>query len=111
MVFYICSLATLETMTYRMRGQLVLWNSENNAWHFIHLPKETAMRIRKKYGTQERGWSSLPLCVTIGKTTWETSMFYDKRSATYILPIKALVRKKEGIFSGDSITFSIKIML
>lgn len=47
--------------------------------------------------------------VTLGKTSWKTSIFPDKHSGSYLLPLKALVRKKEGIFSGDKVSFSIQI--
>jgi hypothetical protein len=48
--------------------------------------------------------------VTIGKTKWKTSVFPDKRSGTYLLPLKAEVRKKEGIFSEDTVSLTIELI-
>lgn len=78
-------------------------------WHMIYLPKKEAAVIRKKFSSVHRGWGSLPALVTLGKTSWKTSIFFDKRSDTYILPLKALVRKKEGIFAKDKVSFSLEI--
>jgi hypothetical protein len=47
--------------------------------------------------------------VTLGKTSWKTSIFPDKKSGTYLLPLKVDVRRKEEITHGDSVNFSIQI--
>ena len=46
-----------------------------------------------------------------GKTTWKTSIFPDKKSGTYLLPLKADVRRREGIGAGDRITSSLEVRL
>ncbi len=55
------------------------------------------------------GFGSTPVVVTLGKTTWKNSIFPDKRSGTYLLPLKAEVRKKEDIVSEDIVSFMIQI--
>lgn len=78
-------------------------------WHFITLLKKESEEIKKRFGAKRRGWGSLPVAVTIGKTSWRTSIFPDKKAGAYLLPLKAAVRRKEGIESGDTVAFSIKI--
>ncbi len=80
-------------------------------WHFISIPKKQSEEIKKSFGNLSRGWGSLPIIVTIGKTKWKTSIFPDKKSGTYLLPLKAEIRKIENIYSGDIISFSIKIQV
>lgn len=80
-------------------------------WHFVSVPKKESEKIKKEFGQHAKGWGSLPVLVTIGKTSWKTSIFPDKKSGTYLLPLKAQVRKKERIFSEDRITFSIAIKI
>jgi hypothetical protein len=58
-----------------------------------------------------KGWGSLPVEVTIGKTTWKTSIFPDSKSGTFILPIKAVVRKKEEVYEGDARTIVFSVAL
>jgi hypothetical protein len=85
----------------------MLWPGETAAWHFYIVPKKDSERIKDAYtngGNKNsvrklRGWGSIPVTVTIGKTTWKTSIFPDKRSGSYLLPLKAEVRKKEGLYA------------
>lgn len=79
------------------------------SWRFITVPKKESEAIRKKHGTHARGWGSLPVTITIGGTSWNTSIFPDKKSGTYLLPLKAAVRKAEGIFDGDTVLYSITL--
>jgi hypothetical protein len=52
---------------------------------------------------------SLPVEVTIGTTTWKTSIFPDTKTKAYVLPIKAEVRKKEGITADTSVSLLLEI--
>ena len=79
------------------------------AWHFLTVPKRDSELIKSRHGMKSRGWGSLPVSVTIGKTTWHTSIFPDKKSGTYLLPLKAAVRRAEGIDDGDTVEYSIRI--
>ena len=72
-------------------------------WHFASVDKKTSEKIKKSQaGKKRKGWGSVPVTVTLGKSTWKTSIFPDK-DGTYLLPLKAQVRKKEGVFEGDTI--------
>ena len=52
-----------------------------------------------------------PRGATIGATTWKTSIFPDKKVGSFLLPLKAEVRKAEGIEVGDSIGFVLEILV
>ena len=45
------------------------------------------------------GWGVIPVEVTIGRTTWRTSLF--PKDEGYLVPIKDAVRKAEGLAPGD----------
>ena len=93
---------------YKIRTKVWLY-AGMAGWHFVNLPKNQSKEIKKLFGVMAAGWGSLPVIVTIGKTSWKTSIFPDKKSGTYLLPLKAEVRKKEKIVNGDTINFSIEI--
>lgn len=94
--------------TYKMRARV--WPYPGMAgWHFVTLPKKQSAQITSRFGVMKRGWGSLPVMVTIGKTSWRTSIFPDKKARAYLLPLKADVRKKKGIAAGDAIPFSVEI--
>ena len=80
-----------------------------SGWHFIGVPKKESIEIKKK-NTIKAGFGSVPVLVTIGQTKWKTSIFPDKRTETYLLPLKAEVRKKEGIFLADKISLTIELI-
>ena len=82
-----------------------------SGWHFINIPKKESEEIIKSFGKMQRGWGSLPVMVSVGKSTWKTSIFKDKKSNTYLLPLKASIRKEEGIFNRDIIRLKIEIIL
>lgn len=74
-------------------------------WHFVTLPEAAGRTVREL--SVRNGWGSVRVTVTIGTTTWETSVFPDKRSGSYLLPIKKEVRDRVGISSGDRIRFTL----
>ncbi len=80
-----------------------------SAWRFLGLPIKTAKEIKEKFGKKARGWGSLPVSVTIGQSTWGTSIFPDTKSGTYVLPLKAQIRKKEDIADSDTVAFTIRL--
>ncbi|MEK7636234.1 MAG: DUF1905 domain-containing protein [Patescibacteria group bacterium] len=94
---------------YKIRAKVWLYSSEKSAWHFITLSKKQSAEIMARFGLMKRGWGSLPVVVTMGETIWKTSIFPDKKAQAYLLPLKAEVRKKEGIVPGKTISFSIEI--
>lgn len=74
-------------------------------WHFLTLPVAESEIIRQTYGSLEQGWGSLAVEVAIGRTRWKTSLFWDSKSDSYLLPLKAEVRKREKIEAGDTVTY------
>jgi Domain of unknown function (DUF1905) len=98
----------MPTNLYKIKSEVWLYPSMAG-WHFMSVLKKDGEDIKKCFGKKQRGWGSLPVMVILGKTSWKTSIFPDKHSGSYLLPLKALVRKKEGIWSGDKVSFSIKI--
>lgn len=81
-----------------------------SAWYFVGIPKSNSQEIRKVYQSFSKGFGSIPVEITLGSTIWTTSIFPDRKSGTYLLPLKASVRKKEDVLSGDMISFSVKIL-
>lgn len=78
-------------------------------WHFVTIPTKETKDINYFFHHAKRGWGSLPVQATIGNTTWKSSIFPDKKTNSYLLPLKAQIRKKEGVKAGDTITLSLEI--
>jgi Domain of unknown function (DUF1905) len=80
-----------------------------DGWHFVTIPKDVTKEIDAGFADRKRGWGSLPVIAYIGATSWRTSIFSVKKEGTYILPLKAQVRKKENITAGDTLKILIEI--
>ena len=101
----------MKKSIYKIKGQIWCGGySDVSPWHFVSVPQKETERIKKDFGKLSRGWRSLPIMVTVGKTSWKTSIFLDNRTDSYLLPLKAQVRKKEAIFEREYINFSFKIL-
>lgn len=97
-------------MDYNFHIKAKVWIYEGpNPWYFVTVPKKEASFIRKELLHKHRGWGSIPTEVTIGKSTWKTSIFWEK-AGTYLLPIKKSVRAKEGITNGSMISLSLTLL-
>jgi len=94
--------------SFTLKASIHIWQGKA-AWHFITIPKNLSSQIKTFDDMPRRGFGSFPVKVTIGKTTWKTSIFPEKKG-TYLLPVKAAVRKKENLSIGAKVelTFSLQ---
>ena len=101
--------ACVPVLTYRLKGKLWLYGGAAG-WHFITLPKKQAREIRLLMGgVTGRGWGSLKVKATIGSTTWPTSIFPSKEHGSMVLPVKAEVRKAEGLEEGRDVEYVLEL--
>ncbi|MEZ4194783.1 MAG: DUF1905 domain-containing protein [Candidatus Paceibacterota bacterium] len=100
----------MKKATYTMTEKVFLYPGETANWHFVPITKKVGQEIKEKYGKAARGFGSLKVEVTVGKTTWLTSVFPDSYSGSYLLPLKSQVRKKEDIEAGEKIKFTIRLV-
>jgi hypothetical protein len=98
----------MKGLTYKFKTKVWLWPGEN-PWHFVTIEKEDAVEIKKEEPWPRKGFGSIPVKVTVGKTTWKTSIFPEKKG-TYLLPIKKEVRDKEKLTVGSKVTISLEVL-
>ena len=79
-----------------------------SAWHFVTLPGDIADQI-KFVRQKQPGFGTVRVKVRIGAMQWQTSLFPDKASNGFLLPIKAAVRRNENLAVGDSLSVSIAV--
>jgi hypothetical protein len=80
-----------------------------NGWFFVSLPVSMAKEIRQNLKWQEEGWGRLKAEAKIGNTKWQTAVWFDTKHNTYLLPLKAGVRKKENVVTDKTIKTTIWI--
>jgi hypothetical protein len=93
------------------RFRVELWEHDGpGAWHFVSLPEDDADEIDAVHGGRARGFGSQRVEVTVGATTWRTSVFPDTKRGTYVLPVKKPVRVAEGLSAGDLVAVSLIVL-
>lgn len=91
-------------------GPLWRWTSPTApaAWFFLTIDGAagealSGTALMRKLEGGGRGFGSLKVSATIGGSTFATSVFPQKGEG-WLLPVKAAVRKAEGIGEGDRVT-------
>lgn len=94
--------------TCTFHGRLWKYGGESS-WWFISLPTEDAQDLDRCCAHRKKNFGSVPVTVTIGATRWGTSVFRDNTSNTYLLPVKAAVRKAEKLVEDVSYEVTLTI--
>jgi Domain of unknown function (DUF1905) len=90
-------------------AELWLWNARRaDAWTFVGLPASESEEIRDLAGGLRCGFGSLRVRPTIGRSTWNTSIFPGK--AGYVLPVKGSIREAEALDVGGTATVTVELM-
>jgi hypothetical protein len=79
------------------------------AWFFLTLPVALADEVRLAGFLSPRGWGSVRVEAESGGVRWETSVFPDRRTGSYILPVKAAVRRRLGVSAGDRMSVTLRL--
>jgi len=81
---------------------------------FLRIPPEAAEAIvghefeRRLEMGKRRGFGSVKVTVTLGDSTWQTSLFPNK-DGSWFLPIKKPVRLAEGLAEGDETEVELEL--
>jgi Domain of unknown function (DUF1905) len=87
-----------------------LWAAEAmGAWMFVTVPRDVSDEVRLQAGPP-KGFGSVRVEVSLGSTTWLTSVFPDAASRCYVLPVKKVVRRAEEVDVGDDLTVSLRVI-
>ena len=76
-------------------------------YHFVWVPEDDAAEIQDVAAAITYGWGMIPVAVTIGATTWTTSLW--PKDGTLRRAAQGQVRNAEGIGLGDVVTVRLRI--
>lgn len=93
---------------FSFTADLWRWPAQD-AWRFVTVPVELTEEIRFASGPP-RGFGSVRVEVTVGATTWRTSIFPDAASGSFMLPMKRAVRVAEDLNDGDDVTVTLTLV-
>lgn len=91
-------------------AELWEWSSSpaGTSWVFVTVPADETEEIQLR-GGPPRGFGSVRVEVTLGASTWRTSVFPDKERG-YVLPVKKAVRRAEALDVGDSARLRLELI-
>lgn len=93
-------------MRLELTGVVWFWRGPA-PFYFVTVPEDVSARIKAASAVVTYGWGMIPAEVTIGATTWTTSLW--PKDGGYVVPLKDKVRAAEGIELDDTVTVHLSV--
>jgi len=95
-------------MDLEFEGEIWFWRGPA-PWYFITVPQEECGELKDASKLVTYGWGTIPVTARIGRTEWKTSLF--PKDGRYVVPVKAVVRKAEGLHEDDVVTVRLAVVI
>jgi len=83
------------------------WQARTDSWWFVTVPPEQSDELAD-LPLPPRGFGSIRVRVTVGRTTWTTSVFPSDSDGGYVLPMKKKVREAEGLVPAKPVRVALE---
>ena len=93
-------------MEFAFEATVIYWRGPS-PFFFAPLPALQATQVREILRAVTYGWGMVPVEARIAEAAFTTSLF--PKDETYLLPIKAAVRRQAEITAGDTIRIDLII--
>ena len=84
-------------------------SEEMCGWTFVSIPKDLSKEIREDFKYLEEGWGRMKVIAKLGSSEWQTAIWFDTKQDTYLLPLKAKIRKQEKVTLGKNVQVVILV--
>lgn len=102
-------LSSATQSTYSFRAKLWRWPGKAT-WYFITLPPGIAREIQLvDAGPRRTGFGALRVEATIGSSNWQTSIFPSAQQKSFLLPVKAGIRKQQELLEGKAVSVRLVV--
>ena len=75
--------------------------------HFVWVPDELSEAIHDIARDVTYGWGMIPVTIRVGRTSKDTALW--PKDGRYIVPLRADLRRDEGVEIGDRITVGLTV--
>lgn len=100
----------IPELRYEFTAKVWTYFNGKSTYYLASMPARIGAAIRSmQQGRPRRGWGSVPVHITIGQTSWKSSIFPESESKSYLFLLNAKVRKAEAIKENSRITVSISL--
>jgi len=91
---------------FQFAAKVIHWRGPS-PYFFAPIPPQCGAEIKQVSKLVTYGWGMIPVEAVIGGVLFQTSLF--PKDETYLLPLKAAVRRKTNITAGDSISVDMTV--
>ena len=91
---------------FEFEAKVIYWRGPS-PFFFAPVPAPQAQEIRRLSRLVTYGWGMIPVEASVGGVTFPTSLF--PKDDTYLLPLKAAVRRKADITADDLISVAMTL--
>lgn len=96
-------------MLFEFEGEVFRWKA-NEAFFLVSVPKEYSEEIHEISVGLTNGFGSLKVEASIGSFNWRTSIFPASKTGLFDLPLKAAVRKANGLDVGSVVKVRLEVL-
>jgi hypothetical protein len=93
-------------MDLEFSGEIWHWRGPS-PFHFVTVPADECAALESVAPMVSYGWGMIPVVAAIGDTEWTTSLF--PKDGRYVVPLKDVVRRAEGLQVGDTVTLRLVV--
>lgn len=93
-------------MDLEFDGPIIEWRGPA-PYFYVAVPEDESDEIAAVASAVTYGWGCIPVTATIGETEFYTALF--PKDGRYLLPLKVVVRRAEGIAEGDTVSVRMSI--
>lgn len=88
-------------MELTFSGPVIEWRGPA-PYYYVAVPDDESDDIAEVANALTYGWGCIPVGARIGETAFTTALF--PKDGRYLLPLKVVVRRAEGVDEGDTVT-------
>ncbi|SCE86753.1 DUF1905 domain-containing protein [Micromonospora mirobrigensis] len=93
-------------MELEFSGEIWFWRGPS-PHHFVTVPPDACERLSEVSAQVSYGWGMIPVTVATGGSSWPTALF--PKDGRYLVPLRADVRRAEGLDVGDTIAVRLTV--
>ncbi len=93
-------------MDREFEGVVFTWRGPA-PFFFVAVPEDVGADLRAVAPRVSYGWGMVPVRVTVGSSTWETSLW--PRDGGYVVPLRARYRADEGLDVDDVVRVRLEV--
>ncbi|HRK21444.1 MAG TPA: DUF1905 domain-containing protein [Fimbriimonadaceae bacterium] len=95
-------------MTLQFEGEVIYWKGPA-PFLFVRVPEAESREIKAVERFVTYGWGCIPAAAKIGETEFTTALI--PREGRYLLPVKVVVQRAEGVDEGHVVQATIQLDL